>query len=158
MRLQDLIINQTRYAMDEAFRYAIAVPEAKLTWKPLDSGRSVLEMTRELAMCADWGYDALTGKGMEEEANSESVMEWDAWLTVEECKQAATIKLERFYALVSSYPDEKLTLTLELPYGPDGSMRTFSMAEMMNYPHWNAVYHQGQIAYIQTLYGDFRTH
>jgi hypothetical protein len=29
---------------------------------------------------------------------------------------------------------------------------------MLEYPRWNATYHLGQIAFIQTLYGDKETH
>jgi hypothetical protein len=32
------------------------------------------------------------------------------------------------------------------------------MIEMMDYPRWNFNYHNGQIAYIQTLYGDKEMH
>ena len=48
-------------AKEEAFRYALAVPEDKVGWKPLGVGQSVLSMARELAKTPDWAYYVLTG-------------------------------------------------------------------------------------------------
>jgi hypothetical protein len=39
---------------------------------------------------------------------------------------------------------------------PWGAKMTFAELLFLNY--WNLVYHQGQIAYIQTLYGDREMH
>ena len=48
-------------------------------------------------------------------------------------------------------PDERLSNTKWLPYN-GGRDHTF--LEMLDYVRWNCNYHTGQIAYIQTLYGD----
>jgi hypothetical protein len=158
MRLQDHLIETTRNAMEEAFRYAKAVPEDRLNWQPLDAGRSVLDMARELAKCPDWACDVLDGKGMQEDPDEDSAAEMGAWASIEECEAVSKEKLARYFAFIAGYPDVKLAETIDLPYGPGGSMRTFTMAELMDYPRWNAAYHQGQIAYIQTLYGDTASH
>ena len=55
----------------------------------------------------------------------------------------------------SRMPDADLDKKRWLPY--DGG-RDFTMPEMMDYPRWNFNYHLGQIAYIQTLYGDKEMH
>ena len=158
MRLQTYMIEVTRHAMTEAFRYAKSVPEDKLNWKPLDLGRSVLEQAQELAKCPDWAIEVMTGQGMELEAGDTAAEEMASWDTVEKCEAACMEKLAHFFALVTAYPDSKLEETIDLPFGEDGADRTFTMAEMMDYPRWNATYHQGQIAYIQTLYGDNDNH
>jgi hypothetical protein len=151
MREQDYIIASAREAMGEAFRYAKAVPEDKINWKPLDAGRSVLELARELAKCSDWAYGIVSGTEMSME---ESQAEMNSWATIAQCEAAGQEKLARFLDFVDTFPSEKLAETIELPFGPGGSMKTFAMSETMDYPRWNASYHQGQIAYIQTLYGD----
>ncbi len=160
MRLQDLTIDVTRSAMEEAFNYAKAVPQDKLGWKPLDAGRSVIEICQELAKCPDWAYSIVGNAPGEpgEEAEAAERSEMTSWTTVEACEAAAKEKLGRFFELLKNLPDERLEETTELPYGPGGSMQTFKMSEMMAYPRWNANYHLGQIAYIQTLYGDKAMH
>lgn len=44
---------------------------------------------------------------------------------------------------------------MAFPWNPSGSK---PIAECCFHPYWNMVYHQGQISYIQTLYGDFDEH
>ena len=160
MRLQDHMIDVTKEAKGEAFRYAKAVPEDKADWRPLDAGQSVLSMARELAKCPDWAADIVTGKEMDwsEEAQAATKAEMDGWKTVEDCERACEEKLGNYFALLKELPDARLSDTKDLPFGPGGSVKTFTMAEMIDYPRWNFTYHLGQIAYIQTLYGDKAMH
>ena len=160
MKLQDFTIDATREAMDEAFRYAKTVPADKLEWKPMDAGQSVLSMCRELAQCADWTVGLLETGAMDwsEESQAAGFEEAAEWKTAEACETAAKEKLEKFAAYARDYPDAKLKETVDLPFGPNGSMRTFTMGEIMDYPRWNATYHLGQIGYVQTLYGDKGMH
>ena len=153
MRMQDYVIEATRNAMEEAFRYARAVPEEKLDWKPLETGQSVLSMARELAKCPDWAVQILSGEGMGADGES-----WQDWTTIDDCEAALKPKLDRYCALVADFPDERLSETMDLPFGPGGSLKTFTFVELLDYPRWNAAYHQGQIGYIQTLYGDKAMH
>lgn len=153
MRLQEFMIEDTRRAMERAFRYAKAVPQNKRDWKPLDTGQTVLDMARELAKCPDWACDLLA-PAEATQTREAGYAEMQGWQSVEECEAACHEKLARYFAVLAQFPDDKLTDTIELPFGPGGSPKTYTMAEMMDYPRWNAAYHEGQIAYIQTLYGD----
>lgn len=158
MRLQDHMIAVTREAAKDAFKYAKAVPADKLEWKPEGKGRSVLDQCRELAMCPGWAYDIIEGKE-QPEWNEETIAamqkEQEQWKTPEDCEAECNRRLEKLFTLFASLPDERLSTTKWLPY--DGG-RDFTVAEMMDYPRWNFAYHQGQIAYIQTLYGDKEMH
>ena len=157
MRLQDHMIDETRAAMEEAFNYARAVPEDKLGWKPMDAGRSVIELARELAQCPDWAYDLVSTGAMA--FDEEAMAATNASLTtVEACEAMAKEKLGRYFELLKEFPEERMAETIDLPFGPGGSMKTFTMTEMVYYPRWNATYHTGQIAYMQTLYGDKDIH
>jgi hypothetical protein len=157
MHLQTYMIDTTRAAAAEAFRYAKAMPEDKVDWKPLDAGRSVLDLCRELALCPTWCYDTIEGKAGDwtEEVVEASRREQEQWKSVEACEAECNRRLEILFDLFSNMPDERLAETRWLPY--DGG-RDFTMPEMMDYPRWNFNYHLGQIAYIQTLYGDKENH
>lgn len=154
MRLQDHMIEVTRDAMNEAFKYAAKAPEDKLDWSPLGAGRSILDQCRELAMCPTWCLDIISDQP-QPEWNEESVAAMRAeqaqWKTVADCKAECERKLEILFTHFQQMPDEDLVKTKWLPYGGG---RDFTMPEMMDYPRWNFTYHLGQIAYIQTLYGD----
>jgi hypothetical protein len=158
MRFQDYISDETKKAATEAFRYAKAVPADKIEWKPMEAGRSVLEQCREMAKCPDWALDILAGKEMDfgnEEEMAKQFAEMGAWQTVEECERQCLAKLDKLAEHMRNTPDEKLSDTRFLPF--DGG-RDFTWAEMMDYPRWNFNYHLGQIAYVQTLYGDKDMH
>lgn len=154
MRYQDHIIEATRRAASEAFKYARQVPADKLNWKPLDEGRSVLDLCREMAACPQWADMILKGQPMPS-FSEEELVEMDkaqAHLTTAELCEAECMKnLETFFETVRTFPDDRLNEKYTLPF--DGG-QTITMAENMEYPLWNLTYHQGQIAYVQTLYGD----
>jgi hypothetical protein len=158
MRFQDFICEVTQVAADAAFKAARAVPADKLNWKPLDQGRSVLEQSQELAQCPYWAESIVGDKPMPEmtdELRAQIKAETESWTTVDICQAECNKRLESLFKLYRSLPDEQLEKTKWLPY--DGG-RDFTWKEMMNYPHWNFTYHEGQINYIQTLYGDKDMH
>jgi hypothetical protein len=148
----------TQRAADEAFKYAKAVPADKLGWKPLDGGRSVLDICQEMALCPGWANDIISGKP-QPEWNEETVAKVEAekqsFSTTEACQAECNRRLAELFDMYRAMPDERLSETKWLPY--DGG-RDFQMEEMMDYPRWNFNYHLGQIAYVQTLYGDKGMH
>lgn len=154
MKVQDYMIGVTTEAMNEAFRYARATPPDKLDWKPMDEGQSVLSMCRELAKCPDWALQILKAGGMQMDGDDTSGAEMGSWVTLDDCETACKAKLAAYFAYLADYPDDQLAGSMDLPFGPGGSMKTFTIPEVMDYPRWNATYHLGQIGYIQTLYGD----
>jgi hypothetical protein len=157
MRLQDYMIDTTKAAADEAFRYAKAVPADKVEWRPLENGRSVLDICRELAMCPTWCEDIISGKPQEWSEESQAAMQatMNQWKSVDDCQAECNRRLESLFEQFRNLSEERLKETRWLPY--DGG-RDFTMPEMMDYPRWNFNYHLGQISYIQTLYGDKEMH
>lgn len=156
MNLQEHAIHVAKEAADEAFRYAKAVPGDKLEWSPLKEGRTVLSMCREMAKTPDWAYQVLTGENpMDDSGREEQKAEMESWKTVNECEEACRAKLVRLELLYKAMPDSQLVETRWLPFN-GGRDHTF--LEMLEYPRWNFTYHLGQIAYIQTLYGDKEMH
>lgn len=90
MRYQDYIVESTLYAVKEAFKYAKAVPAEKADWKPLDAGRSVLALCKEMAQCAGWAELILTGKAegaFSQEAMEAAEKKEAEWTTIEQCEE-----------------------------------------------------------------------
>lgn len=150
MRLQDPMIGVIGRAQEEVFRYALAVPEDRLTWEPLEVGQSVLRMARELAMTPDWACWVQSGAKPEnpETAAEAQRAEMESWTTVAQCDAVCRAKLERLYDLYRAMPDARLAETKWLPF--DGG-RDHTYAELLDYPRGNFTCHLGQIATIQTL-------
>jgi len=158
MRFQDYIIDSIQRANDEAFKYAKAIPADKLTWQPLDLGRSALDQLQELAQAPGYVTGTIKGDpqtGHDADAWQKLVAERQAWTTIEDCEREAKKNLDTLFEAIRGCTDERLKETVWLPY--DGG-RDFTIQEICEYPRWNANYHAGQIAYIQTLYGDKEMH
>lgn len=157
MKFQDYIIDATRSSSEALFRYAKAVPADKVDWSPLDAGRSVLDICREIAMTPTWAADTIEGVPAEwsEEAFAKIKEEQSQWKTIDACEAEYKRRAARMEEVYGNVSDEKLKETRFLPY--DGG-RDFTYQEMMNYARWNCDYHVGQIAYIQILLGDREMH
>lgn len=158
MNYQQHMIEVTKAAAKEAFQYARAVPADKAEWSPNDAGRSVLDLCRELAMCPTWCKETIEKEGppeFNEEAFAAIKKEQEQWKTVDACEAECNRRLDELFTFFGTIPDERLKDTKWLPF--DGG-RDFTVAEMLDYPRWNFTYHTGQIAYIQTLYGDREMH
>ena len=152
MRVQDYIADCARDAFDMAFRYARAVPADKLDWAP-EGGRSVLALCRELALTPTWTLSAFRPDPSDwsEEIREAYHREEQSWTTVEACEAEWKRRFAEVDAFYRGMSDEGLKKTKWLPFNGG---RDHTWLEMMDYPRWNATYHLGQIAYIQTLYGD----
>lgn len=157
MRVQDYFVESIRRGAQEAFNYAKAVPADKLDWSPMEGGRSVLDICRELAMTPTWAHDTIEGVEMDWSPEAQAALKQvqSEWKTVEDCEAQFNERAKKMEELFKNMPDERLSQTKWLPYGGG---RDFTMVEMMEYPKWNLDYHTGQIAYIQTLYGDKEMH
>ena len=152
MRIQDFVADAARNAAAEAFRYAKQVPAEKLVWSP-EGGRTVLSICRELAHTPTWcmsafnsdpkAWDASTMEGYKQKEL--------AWTTVEACEAEFNRAFEAVDTFFRGMSDDDLKKTKWLPFNGG---RDHTWLEMTDYPRWNATYHLGQIAYIQTLYGD----
>lgn len=153
MKYHEYVARATQEAFVSAFNYAKAVPADKVDWKPLDAGRSVLDQCRELARCPVWAVSILRKEPQDwsEEAMAKEEAICSSYATVEDCERVCGEELQRFYACIAEIPEEQLAETMFLPFGGG---RDYPFHELMDYPRWNLTYHLGQIAYIQSLYGD----
>lgn len=155
--IQEHSLRVGQKAAEEAFRYARAVPPDRLDWKPMDVGQSVMDMCRELAMTPTWAADVLENVPHEfTEASLAAVRaEMASFATIDDCVAQWNSRFTRLEAVVLGISEAKLGETRWLPY--EGG-RDFTYLEMLEYPRWNCTYHLGQIAYVQTLYGDRELH
>lgn len=157
MSYQADVADATVTAANEFFRYARATAPDKLDWKP-EGARSVLDIAREVAWCPLWAVQIM-GSDKPPEFNEEKMAEMQqiesAWTTIDRCREVFDEHLGPFLELARSMPDGKLAETRWLPF--EGG-RDYTFREMLDYPRWNITYHTGQVAYIQTMYGDREMH
>jgi len=156
MRYQDQAVRMTKFAMQELFKTARAVPADKLEWEPLDNGRSVLDQLQECAQSPLWFAEMLKPDWQPESAQEEAeaaAAQRRSWTTIDQCEQAAKRNCEALYEAIGRIPEDDLEREVPTPWG-----MTPNVAEVALFQYWNATYHYGQTNYIQTLYGDHEMH
>lgn len=157
MRYQDGVILQTQAAAERLFKTARAMPQEKLSWSPLDAGRTALDQLQECAQASLFFGAMLRDRAVPDfdAARFEEMRAARAGWTLDDCERAARENTEAFCAVVRDFPDDDLQKTLFIPFG--GGMDS-TYADIMMLHAWNMTYHWGQINYIQTLYGDREMH
>lgn len=161
MTVKDLIIKTTEESVDALFNNARAVPADKITWAP-EGARSVLSVCQECAQAPGWSTVMITerairfeaGKDMNEDSWEDAVKERSAWTTIDECERVCRERTAKLIEAIRAFPEEDLEKTLFLPF----TGKDHPYWDLMMYPQWNATWHVGQIAYIQTMLGDQEMH
>jgi hypothetical protein len=155
---KQLILTLIENGLQDLERTAQIVPDDKLNWKPLDNGRTVLDLLGEAAQTPllvvhllqspeTFNPYELFPKLMQERAG------WTREETFEKLRANTQAALEAIRAL----PDEELEKPFTLPIGATGNM-TLPLAAWVLMPYRTFVSRFAQINYIQTLYGDFEFH
>ena len=120
----------------------------RITWRPLDKGRSALDQVVECG-----GFNHVGAQILEQGAFPAEGFSMETLLAQNDTPEKAFALLaegtERLARTIESFPDEKLEQKVTLPFG--GGME-LSFAEVAGMCHYNTIYHEGQVNYIQTLY------
>jgi hypothetical protein len=136
------------------YKAASKMPEDRLVWHPTPEttpGRDALDQVAECAILNGWAAGILASK-------TPSAPDWDAY-------KAALATLKESGSVLSAFKEntEALAAAAEaLPEGEYGDTiphpvydnTQITWAEFVMFFYWNNVYHEGQINYIQVLYGD----
>lgn len=154
MKVQQLAAKLNKDACDILVRNAKAMPEDKVVWQPLEQGRSVLNQLQECAVIANFTTHTLNHHTLPEMDNEVFGKSMAALDTLDKAIAALETNTTELVSAIEAFPDENLDKTVQLPWLPTPT----SLAEIMMMNYWNSVYHQGQVCYIQTLYGDSEMH
>lgn len=148
MTMNEFLLTMVEENARDFFKAARRVPADKQEWKPLDNGRSVLDLCQECAQSPLWGANFLTDAPHDANAEQDYEAALKALTTVDDCEKLCLENIAKFRAAVEAFPVERLHETRTLQWG------TFTGYQLLWYPLWNFAYHEGQINYIQTLLGD----
>jgi len=125
-------------------------PDDRLSWKPSDTARSMLEILAECTLVTrNWAEILALGETLSGEAYFSVFSGLDALLSREAVVEAFAAATAQLVSVIRGIPDEKLSDELQLFWGES--------APLGSWLHWVAIhnsYHLGQICYIQRQYGD----
>lgn len=141
---------------DQVLRTAQAVPYDKLNWKPLDNGRTVLDLLGDAAQTPRFATQMLTNPDFKpsREAFMQMAQERASW-TREETVAHLNQNTDAVMEAIRNTSEEELDKIVTLPMG-GGMTLPMSAWVMMTYRTFIA--RMAQINYIQTLYGDFESY
>jgi hypothetical protein len=143
LSVQEAIAAKTEEALEDFLVTIRRMPLEKLTWRPLDQGRTALDQMQECAT-APLFYLAVI-QGTEYDNLRETRKRWDAG----ECETRARAATHDLVAAIRSIPNEELKTEIDVP--KNGVMTILDVLWM----HLgNLTYHLGAVNFIQTLYGD----
>lgn len=126
------------------------IPADKLGASPMGSARSAADFAGEVAGFNTYVAAALLGKG--NEVNMEGLPS-TADLNCDQCSKCVSDSVQKLVDAISSISEEQFMQTVHAPWGSE--MPGFELVRMAIWHMW---YHDGQINYIQTLYGDTENH
>jgi len=149
MRLQEAVALRTERAAEEFLSAIARVPDDKLEWSPNGDARTPLDILQECGRVNErWAEMLETGQWIT--WKQDHIQDLIARTSTRESAVAYfSAATERFVAAVRDLPDARLDEPFTAPW------RTASTAEWLMHALWHISYHEGQINYIQTLYGDW---
>jgi hypothetical protein len=158
---KQLIIGTIASGKDQLLNTFNAVPDDKLNWKPLDNGRSALDLAGDAAQTPLLAVQLLQlapGASMPpmRQAFAEMSAQRANW-TKADVIQHLEANHQTLAAAIEALSDEDLARPLSIPMGPEFTM-TLPLAGWAMMAYRSYISRFAQINYIQTLYGDFDGH
>jgi hypothetical protein len=147
MTVQEFIASGITKSADDLIHAFDRTQVDKRGWEP-EGARSCRNVLAECAIMAE-GLADVVAQGKMPDIDFEVFFGQIASLDTDE-KAVAALKAgtEKLVTATKAIPDEKLGLDIESPWG------TYTTAAWAAHAMTHNSYHEGQINYIQTLYGD----
>ncbi|HLK59831.1 MAG TPA: DinB family protein [Chthonomonadaceae bacterium] len=150
--VQALAAELTREVAETLIAVASATPEERLNWQPLDNGRTILDQLVECTLANRKWTNILRSRRYADLGRAAAEQVYAELDTLSKVVPRLRETAADLAAAIEAVPDAVLAQTVETPWGP------YTLARSCTHAYWNMVYHEGQINYIQTLYGDFDEH
>jgi len=148
MTFQEALVTQIDDAYEDVWKYAGFI-EDHLDYKPSDATRTPLQILQEVSTSPVALIGIIRNFKMPETFDEDPSL-YASLTSVAACKEFYDQHADDLKAAVLEFPSEKLTDTIETPWG------TFTWVQFLSYLYWNPMWHAGQLAYIGMIHGDSR--
>jgi uncharacterized damage-inducible protein DinB len=152
MTIPQIAASRSERAVRDLIAAARSTQPDKVEWVPLGEARPVLDQLTECVIANTKWRNILQTRQYGNVPRD--VFEQ----TVAECAtlEGTLARLEQsgaeLAAAILAVPEEETGDAIETQWGP------YTLADCCLHAYWNMVYHEGQINYVQTLYGDTEEH
>ncbi len=152
MTVMQLAASRTQRAVNDLVAAARSTQPDKLEWIPMGEARTILDQLTECVIANIKWTNILRTR----QYDNVSPEVWEQTTTACDTLPNILAKLQQsgteLVAAISGIPEEETGDEIPTPWGP------YSLADCCLHAYWNMVYHEGQINYVQTLYGDTEEH
>jgi uncharacterized damage-inducible protein DinB len=142
MNMQELESRRVQALMVLFHQAAEHVPEEKAKWKPDPNAKSAQEIVEHLIQANHFFAALIRGDSAGEPPGSEAQSYHEALQALKESGKALS-------EAIASVPDSQLGEERTLPWGDK-----WKLTMLISAPSAHIAYHWGQIAYLQTMWGD----
>lgn len=149
------IAELTADAYARLLRAARAVPSERAQWTVNEHGRSTLDQVQEVAVITRSFPAIVRAASFASFDRSAFDAAKTEMPTLEAAIAAVDAALPELLDVIRGYPVDQLEDPIMLPFR-GGTPST--MARLLAMPAWNTTYHDGQVNFIQRLYGDLEMH
>jgi hypothetical protein len=132
-----------------------AMPEERARWMAGPDARSALEQVVECSLANVMWSNILRTRVHESLPQNVADHAYRTLDTVEKAVERLLASAHVLVEVIRGLDPKDLGSLVPFPWKPENGR---TVAECCFHPYWNMVYHQGQLAFIQTLYGDLDEH
>jgi len=133
-------------------------PDDRLTWRPSETARSPLHVAGHAAFAIESMLGNMTGETFPLETTDLAEAYFrdveKAWTTRGQVIDLLEANTKKYMDWLDQLDQDRLDSTFVLPFGM-GKART---ADGLDFMALHIMWHTAQIHYIQTIYGDLKTH
>lgn len=149
MNLQTFLTTSIPQSAADLETALLQLPDDKRNWSAGGDARSALDMVAEVALLNGDTADIIaTRQGMVNfdvaELNRRKAALYDDWPALQKLLHDNTARVA---AVVGVLCDDDFDAQIQVPWG------AMTLAQLAEYPYWNAKYHEGQINFIAALLG-----
>lgn len=149
MNLQNFLATSISEAATELEAAFLNLPDDKRNWSAGGQARTALDMVAEVTLLNGASADMIEERqGMAdfdpEEFNQSKAEFYGDWAELQKLLHDNTARVA---AVVGALSDNDFDIEVQMPCGP------INIAQMADYPRWNAKYHEGQINFIASMLG-----
>ncbi len=147
--LQQYLAANTQKAADDLIKAYHQIPDDKRHWSAEETARNASHQVAECAIInghiarlivsREWG--TTHPEAIIKEFSYASAMEWDT------LRGLLLDNAARVSSAITNVPDSALDDEIQTPFG------VMTLEQILAYPQWNMIYHQGQVNYIASLLG-----
>ncbi len=148
--LQNFFANAIPNAVSDLLAAFDRLPEDKRNWSPMGDARTAVDQIAEVAIQNGSTAEIIRTGSFPENYDFSEFAQLKKTLSgknLDELKEILQANSSKVVAAILEIPDEDLTIEVQMPWG------AMTMPQIMAYPYWNTIYHEGQINYIASMLG-----